>query len=183
MSALLLSRTHYIDGKSKTAPQHLAELLEQLMSSLPAPEAAPVIVCIGSSRVTGDSLGPLVGSLLSQNSSFFLPVYGTLNFPIHALNLKDAMRTIKRLHPGNPVIAIDASLGTKSHLHYITVSRGSLFPGAGVNKKLGPVGDIAITGIINTSGRFAQMALQSTRISTVSSLAEHIAEGIVLAAF
>lgn len=183
MSTVFLPKTHYINGKSKTAPQLLAKLLEQLISTSFSPDTKPVIVCIGSNRVPGDSLGPLVGTRLSRKKDFFLPVYGTLNFPIHALNLNDAMRAIKEIHPGSPVIAIDASLGSRRHLNYITVSSGSLFPGAGVNKDLGAVGDIAITGIINTSGELAQLALQSTRLSTVINLAEHIAEGILLAAF
>lgn len=183
MPTVLFPRTHYINGKLKTAPQLLAKLLEQLISSSFSPDATPVIVCIGSNRVPGDSLGPLVGTRLSRKKDFLLPVYGTLDFPIHALNLCDAMCTIKEIHPESPVIAIDASLGSRRHLNYITVSSGSLFPGAGVNKNLGAVGDIAITGIINTSGELAQLALQSTRLSTVMNLAEHIAEGILLAAF
>lgn len=181
MTTAHLRRTHYINGKSEAAPMQLANQLGQLMSALFSPGIQPVIVCIGSSRVPGDSLGPLVGSRLSKSKNFLLPVYGTLNFPIHALNLPDAMQAIRDLHPKNPVIAIDASLGSKRHVNYITVSSGSLFPGAGVNKNLGAVGDIAITGIINTSGELAQLILQSTRLSSVVSLADCIAQGIMMA--
>lgn len=175
------SRIHYINGKSETAPKLLAAQLGQLMSAVCSDDIPPVFVCIGSDRVTGDSLGPLVGTKLHCSDKFTLPVYGTLDFPIHALNLKDAMRSIKYFHPRNPIIAIDASLGTKRHQHYITVSSGSLCPGSGVDKKLMQVGDISITGIINTSGEFAQLILQTTRLSTVMSLADCIYEGILLA--
>ena len=93
-----------------------------MISVVCPPEFPPVFVCIGSDRVTGDSLGPLVGTRLQYADNFTLPVYGTLDFPIHALNLKDAMRSIKYFHPYNPIIAIDASLGARRHQHYITVS-------------------------------------------------------------
>ena len=43
------------------------------------------------------------------------------------------------------------------------------------------VGDIAITGIINTTGEFSQLILQTTRLSAVMSLAECIFQGILLA--
>lgn len=159
----------------------LAAQLGQLMSVICSPNTPPVFVCIGSDRVTGDSLGPLVGTKLQYSDGFSFPVYGTLDFPIHALNLRDAMQSIKYFHPHNPVIAVDASLGTRRHQHYITVSSGSLCPGSGVDKKLMEVGDISITGIINTSGDFAQLILQTTRLSTVMSLADCICEGILLA--
>lgn len=174
-------RIHYINGKSSAAPRMLAAQLEQLLTAVCAPDVPPVFVCIGSDRVTGDSLGPLVGSKLHCSAEFSLPVYGTLDFPIHALNLQDAMRMIKRFHPKSPIIAIDASLGTRRHQHYITISSGSLRPGSGVDKTLMEVGDISITGIINTSGEFSQLILQTTRLSTVMALADCICEGILLA--
>lgn len=181
MKTLSCARIHYINGKTQTAPKLLAKQLGQLMSVVCTPGVPPVFVCIGSDRVTGDSLGPLVGSKLDCADRFPFPVYGTLDFPIHALNLKDAMRSIKHFHPHSPIIAIDASLGARRHQHYITVSSGSLCPGSGVDKKLMEVGDISITGIINTSGEFAQLILQTTRLSTVMSLADCICEGILLA--
>ncbi len=181
MIATSPSRTHYIDGKLKIAPKLLAEQLARLLSELCPPNIDPVFVCIGSDRVTGDSLGPLVGTSLYHSELFPYPVYGTLDYPIHALNLRDAMRFIKSSHPRSPVIAVDASLGAKRHQHYITVSTGSICPGAGVDKKLMEVGDISITGIINISGQYSQMILQSTRLSTVITLADCISQGIMLA--
>ena len=77
------------------------------------------------------------------------------------------------------VIAIDASLGQKKHLGYVTIGNGALYPGAGVQKDLPPVGDIHITGIVNTAGIMEQLTLQTTRLSTVVALADVIACGIL----
>lgn len=181
MRTASFTKVHYINGKSKTAPELLAAQLGQLMSSICEPDVPPVFVCIGSDRVTGDSLGPLVGTKLQYSRGFSLPVYGTLEFPIHALNLRDAMRSIKYIHPDNPIVAIDASLGARRHQQYITIASGGLCPGSGVDKKLMEVGDISITGIINTSGEFAQLILQTTRLSAVMALADCICEGILMA--
>lgn len=179
---LMTSRkTCYINGKSKTAPQMLAVQLLQFLNDLSEPDLPPVFVCIGSDRVTGDSLGPLIGTSLSHTPAFPFPVYGTLHRPIHALNLESSIETIRKRHPGSPMVAIDASLGTKRHQNYITISVGSLCPGAGVDKELMEVGDISITGIINLSGQYAQMSLQNTRLSTVMAMASCISQGILLA--
>ena len=62
---------------------------------------------------------------------------------------------------------------------YVTIGNGALYPGAGVQKDLPPVGDIHITGIVNTAGIMEQLTLQTTRLSTVVALADVIACGIL----
>lgn len=61
----------------------------------------------------------------------------------------------------------------------MTIGNGALYPGAGVQKELPPVGDIYITGIVNISGILEQLTLQTTRLSTVISLADVITQGIL----
>ena len=173
--------TCYINGKSDSAPYLLADQLISLLCHSHSRNAAPVFLCIGTDLVTGDSLGPLVGTWLHCSSAFPYTVYGTLSQPVHAMNLKETMSKVSFSHPDSPVIAIDACLGTKKHLHYITIAPGALSPGAGVNKCLGTVGDISITGIINLSGEYAHMILQTTRPSAVMAMAECITKGILLA--
>lgn len=43
------------------------------------------------------------------------------------------------------------------------------------------VGDIFITGIVNVSGSFEQLLLQTTRLATIFHMAESISQGILLA--
>ena len=74
---------------------------------------------------------------------------------------------------------MDASLGTKNHIGYVTVGTGPLRPGLGVNKQLPDVGDLHITGIVNVSGSNDPMLLQTTRLSTVMNLADAIADGLL----
>ena len=56
-----------------------------------------IIVCIGTDKCIGDCLGPLVGTLLKENS-FPIPIYGTLANPIHALNLEKSIYEIKIIY-------------------------------------------------------------------------------------
>lgn len=139
-----------------------------------------VILCIGTDRVTGDSLGPLVGYKLSKRRLNFVKVYGTLSNPVHALNLEEVTNEIYSSYQNPLVVAIDASLGCTSHLGYVTIGKGPLTPGLGVKKTLLPVGDIFITGIVNISGVLDNLVLQTTRLDTVMNMADCISTGIRL---
>jgi putative sporulation protein YyaC len=134
-----------------------------------------IFLCIGSDRATGDSLGPIIGYKLSKYKKIQnYYVYGTLEQPVHAKNLKDTIEMIYQTHEDAFIIAIDASLGKSNHVGYITLGEGPLKPGAGVDKDLPEVGDIFITGIVNFSGILDNMLLQTTRLNVVMSMADQI---------
>lgn len=173
------SSTYYIDHKG--AGLKLGALLFDFLSSCDSPFRELVFLCIGSDRITGDSLGPLVGHSLSRHGLSFAYVYGTLSQPVHALNLCETIEEIKLRHPDSLLIAIDASLGARKHTGFLTISKGSLEPGLGVRKKLPPVGDISITGIVNAAGNFDHFTLQTTKLSTVVCMADAIVFGILMA--
>jgi putative sporulation protein YyaC len=159
------------------APEKLALELTTKMINLNANRPI-VFVCIGTDRSTGDSLGPLVGTLLEEKviSPFF--VYGTLENPIHAVNLKEQLYDIHQRHHNPFIIGIDACLGRLKSVGVIQIAEGPVKPGAGVNKDLPEVGDIHITGIVNVSGFMEFFVLQNTRLNLVLKMAKTIANGI-----
>ncbi|MDI3480836.1 MAG: hypothetical protein PWQ97_491 [Tepidanaerobacteraceae bacterium] len=136
-----------------------------------------IILCIGTDRSTGDSLGPLVGEKLKKSCTH-AKVMGTLSEPVHAGNLSKVLEQIHKLYPNPFIIAIDASLGCFENVGTIKLARGSIKPGAGVNKDLPPVGDFHITGIVNVGGFMEYFVLQNTRLYVVMKMAEIISEGI-----
>ena len=106
-------------------------------------------------------------------------VYGSLHSPVHAVNLKATLQDIYRSFDDPYIIAIDAALGAKEHIGTVTLGDGALFPGIGVSKQLPAVGDIHITGIVNTINcQNRNLILQTTHLSTVVSLATFISKGI-----
>ncbi|WP_279238009.1 spore protease YyaC [Candidatus Galacturonibacter soehngenii] len=171
----------YFDSKDKLAGFQLAERLSKLLLDHKLIYETIIVLCIGTDRVTGDSLGPLVGYKLSKSRLHNVKVYGTLENPVHALNLADTTKEIYKKYSNPFIIAIDASLGNSNHLGYITLGKGPLTPGSGVKKTLLPVGDIFITGIVNVSGVLDNLVLQTTRLDTVMTLADCISLGIRLA--
>ena len=139
------AEVYYINERSRSASEELASLFSYCIQKDGRMFRELVFLCIGSDRITGDSLGPLIG------------------------------------YPEALLVAIDASLGSRRHQGYITIGNGAIRPGAGAGKTLPEVGDIFITGIVNVSGSFEQLLLQTTRLATIFHMAESISQGILLA--
>ena len=138
----------------------------------------PLVVCIGSDLVLGDSLGPLVGTILKKKSAN-LYVYGTLNQPITAKEVEVARCNIKLLHPNSLTIAIDASIGEADDVGLIKVINKGLKPGLGVNKQLGMIGDVSIIGVVAGKSLQNYNLYNLTRLNLVYKMAEQIADGIL----
>ena len=172
----------YVDSQSRFARSEFSDALFSYLSQYYDQSYTDlVIICIGSDRSTGDSLGPLVGHDLSSRLKIYKDVHilGTLGEPVHAKNLQDNIDKINT-HYENPfIVAIDACLGSFSHVGSICLSNAPLRPGAGVNKVLPPVGDISILGIVNTSGFMGHTVLQCTRLNLVMNLANIISSSLV----
>lgn len=172
-----MKKTIYFNASESTACEALGEELYNLLMLTHLHSQPIIILCIGTDRVTGDSLGPLVGHQLKTSVEQFI-VYGNLEHPVHAINLIDTLDEIYETYDNPYIIAIDASLGTRDHIGYVTLRQGPLKPGQGIAKDLPAIGDISITGIVNLSGRPGAFLLQNTRLYTVMQLVECIALGV-----
>ncbi len=139
-----------------------------------------VFLCIGTDRSTGDSLGPLIGYKLKQMNVTGVTVFGTLDRPVHAMNLDNYLAVLKNCYEDDLIVAVDASVGNREHVGYVTLGKGALKPGLGVSKELKSVGDIFITGIVGSCGSYDPLMLQSVRLSVVMQMADCISRGIGL---
>lgn len=137
-----------------------------------------VLVCIGTDRSIGDSLGPLIGSYLSESADRPYTVLGTLDDPVHASNLADTLARVESTCQHPFIIGIDACLGRVESVGLLTVGTGSVKPGAGVNKSLPAVGQVYLTGVVNVGGFMEFLVLQNTRLSFVMRMAKVAAQGL-----
>ena len=170
---------YYFNSISKNVISDMHTHLSFLLSNENLSTRPIIIMCIGSDRSTGDSLGPIIGYKLEKYHFENVYVYGSLNSPIHAANLKQSLDFINKMHRKPYIIAIDASLGIPEHIGYITLGTGPLKPGLGVKKKLPEVGNIHITGIVNALCGTETVTLQTTRLSCIMSLADIISAVLV----
>jgi putative sporulation protein YyaC len=165
------NKFNYVDPN---VTDHLTQRLYDYFVRVPSYKSI-VFVCIGTDRSTGDSLGPLVGTHLTKHQYNGLHVFGTLEDPVHAMNLNDTIEHVERLFPNAFLVAVDACLGQLTSVGHITVADGPVKPGAGVQKELTPVGDMHLTGIVNVGGFMEYFVLQNTRLSLVMNMSEIIA--------
>jgi putative sporulation protein YyaC len=173
----MMNKVFYFDASDPFSFESLGRELHILLKENRKENQELIILCIGTDRVTGDSLGPLVGHQLCCSSNNY-NIYGTLERPVHAINLGETIEKIQQDYENPYIVAIDASLGTKEHLGYVTLKQGTLKPGQGIAKELPAIGDISITGIVNLSGPPGSYLLQNTRLYTVMKLVECITLGI-----
>lgn len=166
------------DCESKNSVFKIRDCISKEMLEIIKQKRELIILCIGTDRSTGDSLGPLVGDKLKFLLRDKIIVLGNLENPVHAKNICCTIKKIKTSYSNPYIIAVDASLGSVQNVGNIIIESKPILPGSAMNKKLPPVGDLSITGIVNVSGTLEFMILQNTRLHTVMSLAEVISRGI-----
>ena len=163
------------------AEKFAARLLILLMNEMRQSGRRQVVfLCIGTDRSTGDSLGPLIGSRLETEADGDVVVIGTLENPVHAVNLERTVKKLNEQYPDAIVVAVDAAVGSRDHVGFVTIEHGPLRPGLGVRKELAAVGDISITGIVGGAENGDPLFLQSIRLSVVMRLADCISRSISL---
>lgn len=173
---------YYFDSGDTFEAESCARTLYEMMKDTTREEGkrGVVFLCIGTDRSTGDSLGPLIGYKLKEQQFRGGRIVGTLERPVHAMNLEQVMMMIELKYPNHIVVAVDASVGSQNHVGYITLGRGALRPGLGVKKELQEVGDIFITGIVGGYGNYDPLMLQSVRLAVVMQMADCICDSIFL---
>lgn len=165
-----LFSSHYSDFDSEGFINNLKDIITD----------ETIIVNIGTDRNIGDSISPLVGTLLKENN-FPLPVYGTIESPIHAKNLEYNIVKIKEKHPNANIIALDAMLGNEDNIGDIKIRDVPINPGKGVGKNLTSIGDYSIAMIISDSDDEALFAFRSIRLDFILKIAKTVANGLIKA--
>lgn len=158
----------------KKSVEYLTSYLKSLLKS----NQKISIVCIGTDRIIPDSLGPMIGTMLSENIILDnIKVIGTLESPLHALNMKKRIK--KEVEKDALVIAIDANRGNKvGEIHIINKP---ISPGKGFRKKLPPVGHISIVGTTWEQSEEIDIYDHKIRLGDVYRMAKAISLSLSLA--
>ena len=136
--------------------------------------ALPVILCLGSDRVLGDCVGPMVGEMLTRKYSVPTYVYGTLTNNITTNNIKSTIEFIKSNHKDRSVLVVDCGVGGIDKIGQIRVCKGAVRC-ACFNEMIGDRQIIAYTSHL---GATEKCFLRTTRIQTVTYMATKIAKSI-----
>lgn len=163
----------WLDYKNIQSPTLLTTQLEHLLFQKKFYQRLRchplIILCIGTPKIPGDCLGPLVGSLLEIYTDY--KVFGTMERPVHALNLKSTIKEIRKRYPQSIIITIDAAMGQREQNGFLAVAQKPLRPGLGLGKRLPAVGHIQITGVFdNLYGAAAQTQMAGYSLCIAKSL-------------
>lgn len=161
--------------------EKLASFMKEIIQSSGYQKEDIIFLCIGSDRSVGDSLGPLVGMMLKEYQVPYR-IYGTLEKPVHAFNLEETLKEIKKEFIKPLIISVDACLGDQNQVGYVFLKEGPLVPGKALKKVLPEVGDYHIIGMVNYIDPLPAMQfLNDTRLFTVMNLAKTIVKIITQA--
>lgn len=168
-----LLKTHIDDihAQSKIS-RHLSSMLSKRLMPM-----KPIFVCIGSDRLIGDCLGPLIGTQLAKSKNCI--AVGTILEPVHAENLEKTWLKLQNYE--KEIVVIDAALGGTDEVGNIEIWEGSIIPGGAVGNSLPAIGNIAITAVVNEAGQYPFLQLGTTRLSFVFALSQIIAKAILVA--
>ncbi len=141
-----------------------------------------VFLCVGTDRITGDCLGPLVGSklisLLSEQNFSNINIYGCLG---ENISYKNIDKILKKIDNKTLIVVIDAALSKKENIGKIFVSNNKTVLGRSLEKNKVEIGDISIKSVVAKDYKmpgYNFKALQNISLSVVMSVANIIAEGI-----
>ena len=136
-------------------------------------ERPVVVVCFGTMAISGDSLGPQVGSMLRDVYNVPAFVYGTEERTVNGKNMAEWLAFIKTVHEDALFIAVDASLGSREKVGQILLRDDGVCPAAIKGKKT-RFGDVGILAVVAESGDDPLMRLMSVSPVYVQELAYKI---------
>lgn len=151
-----------------------------------------IFICIGDSHIVGDSLGPLIGSIILSNKESIektynlkISVIGSIFEPLTYGNIetkllefyKNFNQVCNNKKEKTTIIIIDSALGSKQNIGSVAISSKYINAGAGMNRGQLLQGDIAIKGVVaELFDNIAQSreALNSVSLNQIEALAKKI---------
>lgn len=151
----------YINTKSYFSVQILSSILINSIKLCDIKYNEIIILCIGTSKIIGDSIAPIVGSkLLKLKLKHNVYIYGNTLNEVNANNIVDVTKKIYINHKNPLIIAVDASFGSKNTIGYIFAGLGGLKPASAVGKNIITVGDIYIKAVIGEYNPFKRLTIK-----------------------
>ena len=97
-----------------------------------------LFVCIGNGKIIGDSLGPLIGTVLEKNKRLIqnnvkIDVIGTFENPILYYNVEEFIKNIDS-QDYSEIVIIDSALGSKENIGKVMITPAEILIGVGVNR-------------------------------------------------
>ena len=150
-----------------------------------------IFLCVGTNKVIGDSIGPMVGTNLInilkckrdfnfKNSN--IKVIGDMSNNISYNNIEDYMKKIKKLAGNNFIIVIDSALSSENNIGKIFIHDRGLKYAESLKRKNNVIGDVSIKAVVgkNTQNRLKNFKiLRNASTKRVMTMANILSKGII----
>lgn len=138
-----------------------------------------LFVCIGNGKIIGDSLGPLIGTVLEKNKRLIqnnvnIEVIGTFENPILYYNVEEFIKNIDS-QDYSEIVIIDSALGSKENIGKVMITPAEILIGVGVNRGRMVKGDIILKGVVGINYNNISrnlMELESVEAKQVENIAD-----------
>ncbi|WP_438444496.1 spore protease YyaC [Gorillibacterium sp. sgz5001074] len=161
--------------KKTAGPDKLKELTDRMAADgVTARELS--FLCIGTDRSSGDALGPMTGTLLTERG--YRRVIGTLEAPCDAATWDLRLAELVRVAAGGPVLAIDACLGHPHSVGLFQLATGPLEAGRSLRRGLPPVGRYSIAAIVHALRDNPVRVLETTPLHRVWTMSRQIVAAV-----
>lgn len=109
-----------------------------------------VILCVGTDKLVGDSIGPIVGQKLTRllNKKKNVKIYGNTKKNLNLKNAKQVVEEVSDVYPEPFIITIDATLGPKETIETIRISKGKIKIGEALGHSIEYFSNINIKAIV-----------------------------------
>jgi len=98
------------------------------------------VICIGTPRVVGDSVGPRVGSLLkAAGLPDRIKIIGCMDEPVRRGNIVSMLMSLRN---DTLLVCVDAALS--NNFPAINIRTGPMHPGVAVSDELPKLGDVSV---------------------------------------
>lgn len=143
------------------------------------------ILCIGTDKMTGDSFGPLVGTMLikmlEDYNIYNVNIYGNLERNLNYINIEDELIRVKNENKNACIIVVDAALSQKENIGKIILTNKNVSLGQGLKKEKLEIGNIGIKAVVGKDYKIPKYnfkVLQNISLNVVMKLADIVANGI-----
>lgn len=156
--------------------QHVKDMASEIKTYYKSIGKSEIVICnIGTSKCLGDSVAPIVGSMLKKRK-LDIRIYGNLDDQITALNVDDYAHYIKR-YSDALIIAIDSSISEELDVGTVKLRSKPVVAGLGMRDIGTSIGDISIVAI--TSKDRQDLLSRKTDVKIIYKMAEDIANIII----
>ena len=154
-----------------------------------------IILCIGTNKVIGDSIGPIVGTNLKNDlkinmkfkDEFYIKnkkikIIGDMCNNISYNNIKENIEKIDTIGEKNFIIVIDSALSSENNIGKIFIHNRGLKYAESLKRSNEIIGDMSIKAVVgkNTQNRFKNFKIlkniSSQRVITMSNI---VSKGII----